>query len=241
MVKRNIEVNENRKEGLILQWFGHSCFRININETSLFFDPVRKNNLLRTILDPKKENSPSAVLISHEHWDHCDPDTLIALCSKSTIIYGPKSIENPIIHGLSFEMDELEELKEATKRISMVKPHDILLMNDIKIKCLEAQEGLSYLLLIDDRRLLFMGDSVATPEMISEDPDVILFPIWAILGEEAKLDDFLTLAQSSLCIPMHYHTTSSALPNFFVDLKKVRELIPNVDLKILNRNETFKI
>ena len=241
MIERNVGVNENHKEGLALQWFGHSCFRININETNLFFDPVRKNDLLRTTLDPKKENTPSAVFISHEHWDHCDPDTILELCSQSTIIYGPKSIENPIIHRISFEAAHLKELKEASKRISMVKPDDILLVDDIKIKCLKAQEGLSYLLLVSDKKLLFMGDSPATSEMISESPDIILFPIWAVKGEEAELDDFLKLATDSLCIPMHYHTTSSALPNFYVNLKEINELIPDVNMKIPKRNEVFLI
>jgi L-ascorbate metabolism protein UlaG (beta-lactamase superfamily) len=241
MINRNVGVNENHKEALTLQWFGHSCFKIDFNKTSLYFDPVRKNDLLRTTLDPKKENSPSAVFISHEHWDHCDPDTILELCSKSTVIYGPQSIEYPLIHRISFEASDLEELKEASKRISIIKPGDTLSVKDIKIKCLEAQEGLSYLLLVSDKKLLFMGDSPATSDMINENPDIILFPIWAVLGEEAKLDNFLILAQGSLCIPMHYHTISSALPNFLVDLKEVRELILNVNLKILKRNEIFKI
>ncbi len=123
----------------------------------------------------------------------------------------------------------------------MVKPDDILLINDFKIKCLAAQEGLSYLLLVDDRKLLFMGDSPATSEMISESPDIILFPIWAVKGEEAELDDFLKLAQDSLCIPMHYHTSSEALCNFYADLKEIKELLPDVNLKILIRNEPFQI
>lgn len=241
MAERNVGVNGNHKEGLTLQWFGHSCFRININETSLFFDPVRKNDLLRTTLDPKKENNPSAVFISHEHWDHCDPDTILELCSESTIIYGPRSIENPIIHKITFDVADITMLENSKKRIVIVNENDILQIDDFKIKCLNAQEGLSYLLFVNDRKLLFMGDSPVTSDMISESPDIVLFPIWAVKGEEAKLDDFLKLAKNSLCIPMHYHTTASALPNFYVNLKEIKELMPDVNMKIPKRNEPFLI
>jgi L-ascorbate metabolism protein UlaG (beta-lactamase superfamily) len=223
-----------------ITWFGHSCFRINIDNTTLYLDPIRQNNLLQTTLDTKKQDKPKGILISHEHWDHCDPVTIFELCSPSTIIYGPESIKNPIVHRISFDVHDLEELKNESKKISIVKPNDILEIGNFEIKCLEAQEGLSYLLLIGDKKLLFMGDSPASTDMINEHPDIILFPIWAISGKEAKLDDFLILAQGSLCIPIHYHTISSALPNFYVDLKKIKELIPNVNIKILNRNETFK-
>jgi L-ascorbate metabolism protein UlaG (beta-lactamase superfamily) len=230
-----------QKENIELIWFGHSCFKVRVNGTSLFLDPVRKNELLRTTLDPLKENNPTAIFISHEHWDHLDPDTILGLRSPATMIYGPPAIENPIIHKMTFDVPDMRALEKNKNNLIIVIENDILEINDIKIKCLLAQEGLSYLLSISDLKLLFMGDSTATSQMIDEHPDVILFPIWAISGVEAKLDDFLTLAEDPLCIPMHYHTTSSALPNFYVDLKKIKELIPEVNMKILKRNETFKI
>jgi L-ascorbate metabolism protein UlaG (beta-lactamase superfamily) len=226
---------------LVLKWFGHSCFRIRANEPVILTDPVRKNNLLQTTLDPGKEYNPTAILISHEHWDHCDPDSIMDLISQSTMIYGPQSIENPIIHRMTFDSQDMKTLEERIERINIVNANDELEIDGIEIKCLVAQEGLSYLLSISGIKLLFMGDSVATSQMIAESPDVVLFPILAVYGEEAKLDDFLTLAEDSLCIPMHFHTSSSSLPNFYVDFKKIEELLQNVNMKVLKRNEPFLI
>jgi L-ascorbate metabolism protein UlaG (beta-lactamase superfamily) len=157
-------MNDYNNGILNMTWFGHSCFRIIIGDTVLFFDPVRKNSLLNTTFEPEKEKNPKAIFISHEHWDHCDPDTVLSLCSDSTKIYGPSSIENPLVHEMTFNMKDLEELKKASRNISIVKPNDLLDLIDIKIKCLAAQEGLSYLLLMGDKRILFMGDSPALPE-----------------------------------------------------------------------------
>ena len=87
-----------------------------------------------------------------------------------------------------------------------------------------------------------MGDSVATKEMIKEKPDVVLFPVWAVRGEEARLDEFLELASTALCIPMHYHTHTDGLPNFYIDEKEVEKLLPgNIELMILARNEVHEI
>ena len=234
-------MNQEKAGDLNITWFGHSSIRIVHGDTVLFFDPVRKNHLLKTTLEPKRENEPLAIFISHEHWDHCDPDTILDLGMPTTKIYGPQSIENPIIHKMTFDIPDMRTLKKYRKNIFIVNENEIIEIDKIKIKCLQVQEGLSYLLSTSDIKLLFMGDSIATSQMINEHPDVILFPIWAVYGEEAKLDEFLNLAQDSLCIPMHYHTSSSALPNFFTDLKVIKELIPDVNMKIPCRNETFKI
>jgi L-ascorbate metabolism protein UlaG (beta-lactamase superfamily) len=212
-----------------------------MGHTILFFDPVKRNELLRTMLEPERESRPHAIFISHEHWDHCHPDTISSLCSKSTKVHGPSPIENPLLHHMTFIVREIEELKEASTRISVVNPNDVLEFNELKIKCLASQEGVAYLLYSGERKLLFMGDSPATTGMIAENPDIVLFPIWAVKGEEAKLDDFFTLAKDTLCIPMHYHESSEALPNFYVDMEMIKDLLSDVDLRILKRGEPIKI
>jgi L-ascorbate metabolism protein UlaG (beta-lactamase superfamily) len=232
-------VNSDHSQDITLKWFGHSCFEAIINEMNLFFDPVRKNDLLRTILDSKGEDNPFAILISHEHWDHCDPKTILELGKKSTRIYGPESIENPILHEISFEVSDFKELRERGKKIVLVKEDESITFHDITIRCLKAQEGLSYLVSANNKKVLFMGDSIATKEMISKEPDVVLFPVWAVMGEEAKLDDFLELAQNKLCIPMHYHTSNEALPNFYVDLNEVKALLSGIDLKVIEKNRPY--
>lgn len=236
MMKKNTEV-----KSFELTWFGHSCFRIVSQKSIHFFDPVRSNKLLGSILEPENVQKPQTIFISHEHWDHCDPITVFNLCSESTMVFGPQSIENPLIHEMTFNAKDLDDLKQVSQRISIVKPDDLLHLKDIRIRCLPAQEGLSYLLLFGEKKLLFMGDSHANSEMIKESPDIILFPIWAVKGEEAKLNEFLTLAKDALCIPMHYHESPGALPNFYVDMNEVEELLENVNMKILKRGEPIKV
>ena len=227
--------------GINVKWFGHSAFQIEINETSIYFDPVMTNYSLGTTLEPNNETKVSAIFISHEHWDHFDAGTIISLNAKSARIYCPKAVIDPLITRMSFTVRTKEDLQKLIEKISLVNKGDIVKVNSVQIKCLEASEGLSYLMMHNDKKILFMGDSVATSEMIAEKPDIILFPIWAVKGVEAKLEEFLNLAKESLCIPMHYHTTSaSAFPQFYAEPQKIKELLGiNVRMVVLERNKQY--
>jgi len=72
---------------ITIEWYGHSVFKMQIAGKTLFFDPVRKNKLLGTTLEPATENNISAIFITHEHWDHYDAETILALSSSETKIY----------------------------------------------------------------------------------------------------------------------------------------------------------
>jgi len=229
------------KNSIKLEWFGHSCYRMEIEEELLFFDPMRRNKLLDTTLDPEKEKNVSAIFVSHEHWDHNDSETIMALCNADTQIFCPPPVALSLSHRLTFEAYNLDEHQSLTDRIKIVKPKDVVERNNAKIKCLEASEGVSYLI-IHDKKILFMGDSVATEEMAEEKPDVVLFPVWAVRGEEAKPEEFLRLAKTSLCIPMHYHTNIDGLPNFYIHGNELENLVPdNIEMRIVKRNKILGI
>jgi L-ascorbate metabolism protein UlaG (beta-lactamase superfamily) len=97
-------------------------------------------------------------------------------------------------------------------------------------------------LITGKKKILFMGDSVATEEMMKAEPDVILFPVWAVKGDEAKPSEFFELAKGRLCMPMHYHTSPAAFPQFNEDPMELKALFgKNVTMKILGKNKTYQI
>jgi L-ascorbate metabolism protein UlaG (beta-lactamase superfamily) len=100
----------SRKNDMKLKWLGHSSFKITIGNEAFYFDPIRKNKLLGTTLDPKKENNVTAIFISHEHWDHCDDTTVRQLGSMETRIIGPeKALSNLFFPSMSYEFDSFQE------------------------------------------------------------------------------------------------------------------------------------
>ncbi len=211
-------------------------------QRSYFLDPIRRNIMLETTLDPGIEKDITATFISHDHWDHFDCDTILRLLSSDTRIYCPDVVVNSLYHRMTFEAKSPDNFEELKKRVLPVTMDEIIDLYEIKIKCIRASEGISYLFLFGDKKILFMGDSVATNEMIAEQPDIVLFPVWAVKGEEAKPKDFLELAKGSRCIPMHYHRNPDALPNFYVSPEDFQDLLKmNVDVEIFERNRPYQI
>ncbi len=224
-----------------LEWFGHSSFKMQISGKTLFFDPIRKNKLLETTLNPSSEKDVTSIIVSHEHWDHYDPDTIISLSSSETKIYCPVTVATPLSCRLTFEAENMRSLQKLTQPISPLQTNDEIHIDGISIKCLKATEGLSFLINYEKKNVLFMGDSVATKEMIGERPDLILFPIWAVKGKEADIESFLQLSSDSIYIPMHFHKNPDSLPNFYIESIELQELLPrNINLNILEKNVTFE-
>ncbi len=226
----------------MLKWYGHSCFKVRFDKRSYFLDPIRRNIMLETTLYPDGENEVCAIFISHDHWEHFDWETVLKLSSASTNIYCPVVVAISLYHKMSFEAKKIEEFKEQKKRVFPLEMGEIIELNKVKVKCIRASEGISYLFLFGKKKLLFMGDSVATDEMIYEKPDVVLFPVWAVKGGEANLKKFKELARESRCIPMHYHRNPDALPNFYISSEDFQDLSNmNVNMEILERNKPYQI
>lgn len=198
--------------------------------------------MLETTLDTANEKEVRAIFISHDHWDHFDCETILKLLFSDTRIYCPEKVCNSLYHRMTFEAKSQDNLEELKKRILPVTMGEIIDLYEIKIKCIRASEGISYLFLCGEKKILFMGDSVATTEMIGEKPDIVLFPVWAVKGGEAKPKTFLELAKGSRCIPMHYHRNPDALPNFYVSSEDFQDLLrTNEDMEILERNKPYQI
>jgi L-ascorbate metabolism protein UlaG (beta-lactamase superfamily) len=203
---------------------------------------MRRNIMLETTLEASNEEVVNAIFISHDHWDHFDSETILRLLSSDTRIYCPEKVCNLLYHRMTFEVRSPANFEELKKRVIPVTMGEIIDLYEIKIKCIDASEGISYLFLFGDKKILFMGDSVATNEMIAEQPDIVLFPVWVVKGEEAKPKDFLELAKGSRCIPMHYHRNPDALPNFYVSPEDFQNLLKmNVDMEILERNKPYQL
>ncbi len=229
------------KKNITLEWFGHSVIKMQINDKTLFFDPIRKNKMLETTLEPAIEKNASAILISHEHWDHYDADTVISLTSSDTKIYCPSLVAGLYSCRLSFEAKDMGTFQEILKSLHPVEINENIDIDGISVKCLEATEGISYLIEFNQKKILFMGDSIAMGRMIEEKPDIIIFPIWAVEGEEADLNNFLKLAGESICIPMHYHSNPDSLPNFFIEPDLLYDISQKINLKVLKRNAPIVI
>ncbi|MFH0816266.1 MAG: MBL fold metallo-hydrolase [Methanobacteriota archaeon] len=225
-----------------IMWFGHSCLKMQTGNTSLYLDPVRENHLLRTTLNPRKERKASAIFISHEHWDHFDSNTVMALSNDSTTICCPRTVGEPLSLAMSFEAKDIDGLRKLFKRMRPCNVGDSVDIAGVQVRVLQATEGLAFLIIYNGKKILFMGDSIATKAMIKEAPDIVFFPVWAIIGKEANLDSFLKLGEGATCIPIHFHNSKKSFPNFYAKVSDIRKALPrNVKIVFMKREVTLRI
>lgn len=88
----------------ILTWFGHSSFLVKVAEQTLFFDPVfsqvaaphkllGKNRYNREFpMTPEQLPNIDAIVISHDHYDHLDYDSILQLDHKVAAYYVPMGV-----------------------------------------------------------------------------------------------------------------------------------------------------
>lgn len=93
-------------------FYGHACFAVEFEDSTLLFDPFIRPNELASHIDVNSL-SPDYILISHGHMDHIADAEEIAKRSGATIIsnfeiiewFGAKGLENghPMNHGGAYD------------------------------------------------------------------------------------------------------------------------------------------
>ena len=185
--------------GVKLSWLGHDGFRIRDGKV-LYVDPFKIQG-----------GGPKAdiVLVSHEHFDHCDVGDLKKIVTPDTVI---------VAHSQS--KAELGKLK--AKEIKIVKPGDKINIGDVMIEAVPAyninkfrepgkvfhpkEDGkIGFILTVNGVRIYHAGDTDHIPEMKIIRTDIALLPVsgtYVMTAKEAA--EAAGDINPKLAIPMHY-------------------------------------
>ncbi len=181
-------------------WLGHDGFKIEDGEETLVIDPFKLDRDLKA----------DYVLISHEHFDHCNSDDLKKVVKPSSIVVAPASCGS-------------ELAKVSPKEIKTVKPGDTVKVGGFEVKAIPAyntnkfrepgkpfhpkREGkVGYLVKTKSGVSLYhTGDSDVIPEMENLSPDVAFVPVsgtYVMTPDEAV--EAVSKIKPKVAIPMHY-------------------------------------
>lgn len=93
-----------------LIWFGHSSFLLSINHKRIFFDPVfsqvpaphpwlgSKRYNSQPPITPENLPEIDAVVISHDHYDHLDYDSVKKMDNKVKQYFVPMGVAEHLVH-----------------------------------------------------------------------------------------------------------------------------------------------
>jgi len=212
--------DKNEKgDSMKLTWFGHSTFKIDTGNEIIYVDPVRTNKLLS--LDFDSREAADYVLVTHNHWDHCDPEAIVMVLKDSTQFIVPEEVMGILVSGFTFHLEDLNELGTIMQRVIVVEPGNQGAAGTCSVTVFKASEGVSFLV-TGDRSILFMGDSTLSDEMLSAGPDFVIFPYYAFgeAGEVDKMSKFPETTRIGIC---HYHTQKNGMPNYYVEKNAIYE------------------
>jgi N-acyl-phosphatidylethanolamine-hydrolysing phospholipase D len=120
-----------------LTWLGHSTFLIKLNGKTILTDPFLTDYASPFAhIGPKRYTPPGIciqdlppidiILVSHDHYDHCDARTLVQLPNKENI-----DVIVPL--GLGYLFEEL-----GYRKIQQLNWHESCSLHDIIIRALPA-------------------------------------------------------------------------------------------------------
>ncbi len=103
LMRHTAELSAPAPSGVRLTWFGHSSFLVELEGKRLLLDPIWSERCSPlSVLGPKRfhpvpialEALPpiDAVLISHDHYDHLDYATVMALAERDLIFVVPLGV-----------------------------------------------------------------------------------------------------------------------------------------------------
>lgn len=177
-----------------LHWLGHDSFRLE-GPVVVYFDPWKL---------ARKQPPADLVLVSHEHSDHCSPEDIAKVRSRSTVIVA--------------NAGSADKLPGAR----LVRPGDRLAIAGLEIEAVPAYnltkfraegvpfhpqeaEHVGYVVTVEGVRLYFAGDTDPIPEMGDIRCDVALLPvsgIYVMTAEEAV--EAARILRPEIVVPMHY-------------------------------------
>lgn len=178
--------------------FGHSCVRVEHDGTTVVIDPG-------AFTQPEAVDGADAVLITHEHFDHCDVDKL-------------RRTDAPV-HTIGAVAAVLRgDAPDVAERVTVVDPEQLLEIGGIPVRVVGEQHAIihpdlprfdnsGYVLTLGETKVFHPGDALTGP---GEAVDVLLTPVCAPWMKVAEGIDFARRVGAPRNVAIHERVYSEA-------------------------------
>ncbi|MBD5549616.1 MAG: MBL fold metallo-hydrolase [Lachnospiraceae bacterium] len=173
-----------------------SSIRIEGSEI-LYFDPFQVEEAL---------HDADIIFITHEHYDHFEPDSIAKVKNENTFLAAPESMKEKVI----------SESGIAPDRCLFCEPDEIHKLGDIVIKTIPAynklkpfhtkgKKWLGYIVDMNGIRYYVAGDTDVNEDIRKVQCDVAMVPIGGFYTMDRKqAADYIAAMKPKAVIPTHY-------------------------------------
>jgi len=209
-----------------VKWLGHASFQINVDSKVIYVDPY----------EGTYEDKADIVLVSHSHFDHCDPSKIEKILKKDTVIICPAYCA-----------------RKVKGNVKVLKPGDKATVGEITVEAVHAYNykrfrspgqpfhpkgsGLGFLITVGGKTVYHAGDTDFIPEMKElKSIDLALLPSGGTYTmDNAEAAEAALAIKPKVVIPMHRWNSDPSI------MKRKVEAESDVKVVLLQPGETFKL
>ncbi len=181
----------------------HSSFLIQWNGKIIYIDPWSHDDQIDFSSYPKADY----IFITHEHFDHCDPQVVNVLSKDDTIIVVNERVKEEliidnlelIIPNANYEFGDLKVGTVPAYNVNKFRSPGILFHP-------KENNGVGYILNLSGTRIFHMGDTDNIPEFSNvTNVDVLLAPVsgtYVMTPEEAA--EAVKVINPKIVVPIHW-------------------------------------
>jgi L-ascorbate metabolism protein UlaG (beta-lactamase superfamily) len=218
-----------RFRGVEIYRLGHDAFRVVGGSVVLYIDPY-----LVQVGEPKAD----VVLVTHEHFDHCDPPSIQRVAKPSTVVVAPKVARQCVA--------------KAMQNVVEIAPGEVKTVGNVKMAAYPAyninkyrdpargvvfhprQDGrVAYLIELEGVKIFHAGDSDFVPEFREVKADVVLVPVSGVyVMTPSEAAEFVNTVEPRVAIPMHYGSIVASEK----EAREFKRLVkPGIEVVVLQR------
>lgn len=206
---RNITIGS-----LQIEWLGHASFRFKCGEQVVYTDPYNVSG-----------EKADLVLITHDHYDHCDPNSLSEIAGSDTVIIAPESAASKLQGRVNvIRADEdFGEMGVTGKAVPAYNTNKQFHPRGV---------GVGYIFTMGAKTIYQAGDTDIIPEMqLLGQVHIAIIPVggtYTMNAEEAA-SAVNEMIKPEVSIPMHWGSIVGSRS----DAEKFKELVKVGRVEIL--------
>ncbi|MBN1108707.1 MAG: MBL fold metallo-hydrolase [Bacteroidales bacterium] len=206
---------------LEMHFIGHGSLMFDLDGFIIHVDPVSSMG--------SYENKPSAdlILVTHEHYDHLDPDLIEKLRKENTLLFTNGNTAKTIKWAQA--MTAGDHKTAGIVGVEAVPAYNILHMRAQGQPYHPKGVGIGFILTMGDKRIYVAGDTENTPEMKAlKNIDVAFLPMnlpYTMTPE--MVADAARAFRPRILYPYHFSETNT---------DKIVELLKDSNIEVRIRN-----